>query len=266
MGFVEQIKIAVEENLPLQIHSRSAERDTLMILLHYAPRDLKIHMHACFNSELFVKILLQEFKNSFIGISCCIENWSANLYFGREAWKGASKWDMNTIFPEGTSLYGNDYISNDDELLCESAHDETPCQGYVDAMLLADRQRSTSQTAEVGVRLRNDLDRWNLVPSFNIGPSPHEQASIRPFGYSRLMRQVKDVIPLSRILVETDAPYLPKIGYDSETRSKTSKSHNMMSAPSSIPETIQAIAKLKNLKMEEVALQLRENVKKVYGL
>jgi len=66
---------------------------------------------------------------------------------------------------------------------------------------------------------------------------------------------VKDIIPLDRILLETDGPYLTPKG-------ATSKINH----PGNVPYVAQAIANLKGISIDEVFVAARENTKNCYGI
>ena len=57
--FVEHIKSAIHLNIPLIVHSRSAEEDTFDILNQYSKEGLKILMHCFTGSENFSKKLIK---------------------------------------------------------------------------------------------------------------------------------------------------------------------------------------------------------------
>jgi TatD DNase family protein len=69
-AFAEQCKLAVGElKLPLMIHTRDAEQDTLALLKEHVPRDWPMHMH-CFTSSVdFAKQLLEHFDNVYFGVT-----------------------------------------------------------------------------------------------------------------------------------------------------------------------------------------------------
>lgn len=70
------------------------------------------------------------------------------------------------------------------------------------------------------------------------------------------MRQVRELIPLERLLVETDAPYLQPLA----------NSDHPFSYSALLPRVIRLIASLKGKSERETALQLRENARRVYGI
>lgn len=67
--FARQLKKAVEHKLPLVVHSRAADRDTLWMLRKWVPRDWKIHVHSWRGGVPFMEALLKEWPNSFVGFS-----------------------------------------------------------------------------------------------------------------------------------------------------------------------------------------------------
>lgn len=67
--FAKQLKRAVEHQLPMVIHSRAADRDTLWMLRKFVPREWKIHVHSWRGGVSFMEALLREWPNSFVGFS-----------------------------------------------------------------------------------------------------------------------------------------------------------------------------------------------------
>lgn len=67
--FRKQCEMAVELNLPLVVHSREAEDDTLDILKSCMPTSHLIHLH-CFTSSLnMAQSLLHHFPNCYLGFT-----------------------------------------------------------------------------------------------------------------------------------------------------------------------------------------------------
>mmetsp|Transcript_46481 Transcript_46481/g.74499 ORF Transcript_46481/g.74499 Transcript_46481/m.74499 type:complete len:458 (+) Transcript_46481:31-1404(+) len=67
--FVEQIEIAKQLDMPLVVHSRKAENDTIEIMKKYCPANKPIHLH-CFTDSLeYGKIILTEFPNLCVGFT-----------------------------------------------------------------------------------------------------------------------------------------------------------------------------------------------------
>tara|TARA_B100000579_G_scaffold436479_1_gene462541 strand:- start:1121 stop:1882 length:762 start_codon:yes stop_codon:yes gene_type:complete len=66
-SFKEHIKAAIESNVPLIVHSRSAEDETYEILRSYKNKNLKILMHCFTGSKEFSKKLLE--LNSYFSAS-----------------------------------------------------------------------------------------------------------------------------------------------------------------------------------------------------
>ena len=67
--FRTQCKMAKELNLPLIVHSREAEEETIAILKEEMPKDRKIHIH-CFTSSVdMAQTLIEHFPNLFIGFT-----------------------------------------------------------------------------------------------------------------------------------------------------------------------------------------------------
>jgi len=96
--FEEQIKIAKKSNLPIIVHTREAEGDTLSILKQYSNYNLKFVMH-CFSGSL-------DFAIKCINLGCYI-SFSGNITFKnaekiREVCKNI---DMEKILIETDSPY-----------------------------------------------------------------------------------------------------------------------------------------------------------------
>ena len=75
------------------------------------------------------------------------------------------------------------------------------------------------------------------------------------FKNARVMKEVASYVPLERILVETDCPYLAP----APNRGKRNSSLNL-------PYIIEAIASLKGLSPEEVEQKTYENAMRMYGI
>jgi len=71
----------------------------------------------------------------------------------------------------------------------------------------------------------------------------------------KLHTTVRDIVPLDRILLETDSPYLTPKGTNSA-----------INHPGNIPLIAQAIANLKGISIHSVFEAARENTKKCYGI
>lgn len=68
-------------------------------------------------------------------------------------------------------------------------------------------------------------------------------------------RELVEFVPLNMILSETDCPYVAPVPY----RGKRNE-------PAYVVEVVKKIAEIKNLPLDEVAEQLRENSKRVWGI
>jgi TatD DNase family protein len=79
-------------------------------------------------------------------------------------------------------------------------------------------------------------------------------SGIITFKKSELLREVVQYVPLERMLIETDAPFLAP-------QSKRGK----VNEPSFIGETAEMIALIKNVSLEEVAKKTRENAKTFFS-
>jgi len=143
--FARQLQLAVSLSMTLVIHSREAETDTLELMRAAVPEAYKVHLHSYRGSVPFMKQLLTEWTQMFIGMP--------------------------------------GLVTMDDEHAKE------------------------------------------------------------------LVRQC----PLDRMVIETDAPYLPVQGH-------------WLSHPGLLPEVMAAIAELKGLDIWSVATTMRENARVLYGI
>ncbi len=75
------------------------------------------------------------------------------------------------------------------------------------------------------------------------------------FKNAKKIKEVIEYMPLSKLLLETDCPYLAPVPY----RGKRNTSANL-------PLVIEAIAEIKNISCEEVEQAAYENAKRFYGL
>jgi len=79
----------------------------------------------------------------------------------------------------------------------------------------------------------------------------------------RLRDLVRDVIPLDRILLETDSPYLtPKSGEGGKKGGRGAPINH----PGYVPVIAEAIAQLKGVPVENVFAQTRENTTRCFGI
>lgn len=78
-------------------------------------------------------------------------------------------------------------------------------------------------------------------------------SGIVTFKKSEELREVAKIVPLDRLLIETDAPYLAP-------QSKRGKPNE----PSYLPETAQVIASVKNVSLEELAEATSENARRLF--
>lgn len=75
------------------------------------------------------------------------------------------------------------------------------------------------------------------------------------FKNAKEIKEVVDVVPLTHILSETDAPYLAPHPY-----------RGKMNEPSYIPLIVEKIAQIKEIDVKEVEIAIENNVKRLYGI
>lgn len=80
-------------------------------------------------------------------------------------------------------------------------------------------------------------------------------SGIVTFNSAKELQEVARVIPLERMLVETDAPYLAPVPY----RGKPNE-------PAYVYEVAERIARLRGMELEEIAEQTTENFHRLFGL
>lgn len=66
--FVRQLQLAIARGLPLVIHSRCADADTLRIMQRWVPCDWRVHVHSFRGSVQLMQALLAKWQNAYIGI------------------------------------------------------------------------------------------------------------------------------------------------------------------------------------------------------
>merc|ERR1712190_251240 len=67
--FARQARLALSLRLPLVVHSRQAEADTLQVLLECLPRDHKVHIHAYQGAVSMMLEALKLMPNCIFGAS-----------------------------------------------------------------------------------------------------------------------------------------------------------------------------------------------------
>lgn len=85
----------------------------------------------------------------------------------------------------------------------------------------------------------------------------------------QLRETVKKIIPLNRILFETDGPYMTPPPYPASKWYDVSQVYTIPESTCHsgyIPVIAQKIAELKGVSLEEVMKQVRENTKAMYGI
>lgn len=71
-AFARQAVLAVERGLPLVVHSRDAEEDTLAVLRSCLPRGHPVHLHSFMGSVATMQAFLEQWPNGCVGIAGAI--------------------------------------------------------------------------------------------------------------------------------------------------------------------------------------------------
>jgi TatD DNase family protein len=80
-------------------------------------------------------------------------------------------------------------------------------------------------------------------------------SGILTFKKAQELRDVAAMLPLDRILIETDSPYLAPVPYRGKTNS-----------PAYVPHVAAQLAELRGLPLEEIAAQTSANCRRLFGL
>lgn len=75
--FRRHIELAIKFKLPLVVHSREAETETLEMMLEHIPKNWKIHMHGLFGSKPMIDALIDYFPNLFVGFTLALRNYES---------------------------------------------------------------------------------------------------------------------------------------------------------------------------------------------
>jgi len=75
--------LAFEKNLPICIHTREAEMDTLDVIKRKFPADYKLQMHCFGNSRDFLELVLEEYPNCMISFAGHLTYASAKIWMVR---------------------------------------------------------------------------------------------------------------------------------------------------------------------------------------
>merc|ERR1712113_873107 len=70
--FRRQLTLAMERKLPLVIHSREAQADTLEIMNEMVPRDYPLHMHCFMNGLEMMQSMLEGWDKCYFGVASAI--------------------------------------------------------------------------------------------------------------------------------------------------------------------------------------------------
>ncbi|CAE7304148.1 TATDN2 [Symbiodinium natans] len=70
--FARQIRMGIDFNLPVVVHARDADDDTLHVLKNTLPREHKVYIHAFQGTTAFLEEVLKIFPNSIFGVSSMV--------------------------------------------------------------------------------------------------------------------------------------------------------------------------------------------------
>lgn len=71
-AFAAQAKVAVRRGLPLVVHSRDAEEDTLEVLRETVPREHPVYLHSYTGSAAMMQEFLEFWPQSYVGMAGCV--------------------------------------------------------------------------------------------------------------------------------------------------------------------------------------------------
>lgn len=234
-------------------------------------------VHSCYNSDAMVRTLLLNWPGCYIGVACGLTNANVSLYYSTEdvAWTpaevvvyecpecvgrlgdGDRQCEADLVATKNRALDGIRRWRMDPAFLqirmgrkknIPGKNKISVSRNTLQGPVRVSRGRRGEKRGENGQR-----------PPLQIGdpivPVPEGQAEqdLAAPVFTRVLHQIRDVIPLDRILLETDAPYLPNPAHS-------------VSFAGLIPRSIKIIAAIKNLPVEVVAKQLRENVRGCYAI
>mmetsp|Transcript_71261 Transcript_71261/g.148987 ORF Transcript_71261/g.148987 Transcript_71261/m.148987 type:complete len:545 (+) Transcript_71261:298-1932(+) len=91
-SFRKQATFAVKQGLPLVLHSREAEEDTLEVMYSSVPQTHRVHLHSFMGSVSTALEFLRLYPNGFIGIAGVASYPSAQV-------AGSAVWDLVTHCP-----------------------------------------------------------------------------------------------------------------------------------------------------------------------
>lgn len=80
--FRKQALGAVRRGLPLVVHSRDAEDDTLSVLYTVVPQTHPVHLHSFMGSVECLKEFLRRYHNGYYGVAGCVTYEGVQLYEG----------------------------------------------------------------------------------------------------------------------------------------------------------------------------------------
>jgi len=71
--FAAQCELACELDMPLVVHTRMAEEDTLAVMRHHLDATKqRIHIHCFTDTRAFSDVVLKEFPNAYFGFTGCV--------------------------------------------------------------------------------------------------------------------------------------------------------------------------------------------------
>lgn len=70
--FARQIRMGVDYHLPVVVHARDADADTLEVLKRFLPKEHKVYIHAYQGGQEMMRETLMEFPNCIFGVSSMV--------------------------------------------------------------------------------------------------------------------------------------------------------------------------------------------------
>ncbi|KAH0791001.1 hydrolase, TatD family protein [Histomonas meleagridis] len=98
--FERQCRLAVDLGMPIVVHTREAEKDTLEVFERAIPKDHKVHIHCYTDSPWLVEKILEKWTNAYFGFTGVLTFPKSNLV--RESCK---KVPLNRLLSETDGPY-----------------------------------------------------------------------------------------------------------------------------------------------------------------